>query len=141
MEPVQPGERDIGPGRYPLVEVATQNEWFGNKQNEREEQPDADHCMHPPKHDRLESIPKVKTIDHVEARQRDNDYRRARLPHEAPLDGLKRPQSISAEVAASNRGKDDRCCHRDTPDPDHHGQNVQGAGKNNIVHEPPDRGV
>jgi len=139
MEPVQPGKRDIGSGRYPSVEVAMQNEWFGNKQNEREEQPHADHCMHPPKRDRLESIPKVKTIDHVEARQPDDDCCGARLPHEAPLDCLKRAHSIGTEVAASNRRKDDRRCHRDTPDPDHDGQDMQGTSKSNVVHEPPDR--
>jgi CRP-like cAMP-binding protein len=90
------------------VEVAIQNEWFGNKQNEREEDPHANHRMHPPKRDCLKSIPKVEAIDHEETRQRDDDYRGARLPYEAPLDRLKRSQSIEKDAPTRPSAKPSR---------------------------------
>lgn len=98
-----------------------QDERFGNEQNDGKEQPHANHRVHPPKLGGLETIPKTKTIYYVEAGKCDDDYRGPRLPHEAALDCLKGSQSVGAEVAASDRGKGDRCCHRNTPDPDHDG--------------------
>ena len=57
VRPMQPCEGTLWLRMRPNVEPSMKNEWFGNEQDEREQQPDADHRVHPPKLRRDEPIP------------------------------------------------------------------------------------
>ena len=78
--------------------------------------------------------------DHVEPGQPDDDDRRARLPGKATLDRLERLQPVLAQIAAPHRRQRDGGRHRDSADPDHDEQDVQGAGDDHVIHSFPRAG-
>jgi hypothetical protein len=141
MRPMQPGERDARLLSCPSTEVTIQNEWLGNEQNEGEQQPYAHHRVHPPKRNHLKSIPKINTPRHVEAGQPDDDYCRSCLPDKAVLDRLKGLQPVFAQVAVPHCRQYDGRCHGNTADPDHNGEDMQGSGENDVIHDRSGRGV
>lgn len=135
MRPMQPGERDAGLLGRPLTEVAMQNEWLSDEQNEGEQEPYAHHRMHPPKRNHLKSIPKIEAPRYVEAGQPDDDRCRSCLPDKAVLDRLKGLPPVFAQVAAAHCRQYDSRCHGNTADPDHYGEDMQGAGENDVMHD------
>lgn len=64
------------------------NERLCDKQDKDEQQPQADHGLHPPEADCGEALPQIKPPRHVEAGQSDHDDCRARLPNEPMLNRL-----------------------------------------------------
>ena len=50
------------------AEMAVQDEGLGDEQDEREQQPKADHGVHPPEAGRAEAVPEIEPPDHVERR-------------------------------------------------------------------------
>jgi hypothetical protein len=91
--------------------MAVQDEGLGDEQDEGEQQPKANHRVHPPEAGRAEPAPEIESPDPVDLGDIDDDARRARLPGKAILDRLERQQPILAEIAASHRRQRDRGRH------------------------------
>jgi len=76
---------------------------FGNEQDDREQQPYADHGVHPPEIHRPKTAPQVKPRRHIKAAQPHNQDRRPRLPGKTAFDGLEGMKLVLTEHAPPTR--------------------------------------
>src|SRR5665213_418630 len=134
MRPMQPREGRDRRLCSPFAEASMQNERLRHEQGEREQQPYADHRVHPPELRRLEPFPQIESSHHVEARQADDDDGRPCLPHEAALDRLEGPEPIGAKITAPDRRQYHGGRHPHAADPDHHSEDMQSPRDHDIIH-------
>ena len=103
MGPVHPREGRVRRGPRPLTKVSTKDDGLNHEQGQREQQPHADHRVHPPELHPPEPFPQIEARRHVETGQADDDDPGPRLPDEAVFDHLEGLEPIGAEIAASDR--------------------------------------
>ena len=73
MHPMQQGE-DVASGRTVTQRGKKRCRMNGSPTNRTkgEQQPHANHCVHPPERNRVKSIPEIELPHHVEAREADD---------------------------------------------------------------------
>src|SRR5208283_1000034 len=121
---MQPLERDLRCRSRPFVEVASHNERLCHEQDNGEQQPHANHRVHPPELRRPEPVPQIKARRHVEAGQADDDDGYPRLPSETMFDRVEGPKPITTKVTTANCWQGNGGHDRDTANPNNHGEDM-----------------
>ena len=99
-----------------------------------EQQPYADHRLHPPEFNHPKPLPKIKPPCHVAPGQTNHDDGDLSLPDETVFDRLERLEPVLTQVAAAYRRQRHGCGHRNPANPDDDSQNMQRASNNDICY-------
>lgn len=113
---------------------APQSQRLDHEKDEREEEPDRGHRVHPPELGTAKARPQIEPRGHVEAGHTDEQHGGSSIYDESPLDGGERAHAIGAELASANGRQHDGRHHEDPSDPDDDRQDMQRAGNGKTVH-------
>lgn len=139
MQDPEAGDEQPPCGRS-LRQAATNPSYVGeeivarSRTASRRKLPRANHCMHPPETQIGEPIPHLSALNRPEAADAGKQHPDARSCRETAFELVKGRQSVSWRTRSANGRHHHERDKSHASDPEHNGQDMNGAGYGDIVH-------